>query len=64
MIDEFDCDGCGKCMGVCEVEAIIKTSTGLGLSIAKELVKRMNGEISAKTEKNEFAIELSFPRSS
>ena len=26
MIDEFDCDGCGKCMGVCEVEAIIKTS--------------------------------------
>ena len=41
-----------------------KTSTGLGLSIAKELVKRMNGEISAKTEKNEFAIELSFPLSS
>ena len=34
-----------------------KTSTGLGLSIAKELVKRMNGEISAKTEKNEFIIE-------
>ena len=41
-----------------------KTSTGLGLSIAKELVKRMNGEISAKIEKNEFAIELSFPLSS
>ena len=41
-----------------------KTSTGLGLSIAKELVKRMNGEISAKTEKNEFAIALSFPLSS
>ena len=40
-----------------------KTSTGLGLSIAKELVRRMNGEISAKTEKNEFVIEMSFPLS-
>ena len=40
-----------------------KTSTGLGLSIAKELVKRMNGEISAKTEKNEFIIEMRFPLS-
>ncbi len=28
-----------------------KTSTGLGLSIAKELVKRMNGEISAKRQR-------------
>ena len=40
-----------------------KTSTGLGLSIAKELVRRMNGEIGAKTEKNEFIIEMSFPLS-
>ena len=40
-----------------------KISTGLGLSIAKELVKRMNGEISAKTEKNEFIIEMRFPLS-
>jgi signal transduction histidine kinase len=38
-----------------------KTSTGLGLSIAKELVKRMNGEIAAKLEKNEFIVEMSFP---
>ena len=45
--------GCGK----------EQTSTGLGLSIAKELVKRMNGEISAKTEKNEFIIEMRFPLS-
>ena len=40
-----------------------KTSTGLGLSIAKELVRRMNGEIGAKIEKNEFIIEMSFPLS-
>ena len=36
-----------------------KTSTGLGLSIAREFVKRMNGEIGAKIEKNEFIVEMS-----
>ena len=34
-----------------------KTSTGLGLSIAKELVSRMDGEIEAKIEKKEFIVE-------
>ena len=38
-----------------------KTSTGLGLSIAREFVRRMNGEIGAKIEKNEFIVEMSFP---
>lgn len=38
-----------------------KTSTGLGLSIAREFVRRMNGEIGAKIEKNEFIVEISFP---
>ena len=38
-----------------------KTSTGLGLSIAREFVRRMNGEISAKIEENEFIVEMSFP---
>lgn len=38
-----------------------KTSTGLGLSIAKELVRRMNGEIDAKIEKNEFIVDMRFP---
>jgi signal transduction histidine kinase len=38
-----------------------KTSSGLGLSIAGEFVKRMNGEIEAKIEKNEFIVEMSFP---
>lgn len=37
-----------------------RTSTGLGLSIAKELVRRMNGEIHAKTENGEFIVEMSF----
>ena len=38
-----------------------KTSTGLGLSIARELVSRMNGEIEAKIEKEEFIVEMRFP---
>ena len=38
-----------------------KTSTGLGLSIASEFAKRMNGEIEAKIEGNEFIVELRFP---
>ena len=37
-----------------------KTSTGLGLSIARELVSRMNGEIEAKIEKEEFIVEMRF----
>ena len=37
-----------------------KTSTGLGLSIARGLVKSMNGEIGAKIEENEFIVEMSF----
>ncbi|MEE0273570.1 MAG: sensor histidine kinase, partial [Coprococcus eutactus] len=36
-------------------------STGLGLSIAKELVSRMDGEIEAKIEKKEFIVEMNFP---
>lgn len=38
-----------------------KASTGLGLSIAKELVLRMNGEIEAKIVKDEFCVEMRFP---
>ena len=37
-----------------------KTSTGLGLSIAREFVRRMNREIGAKIEENEFIVEMSF----
>ena len=37
-----------------------KTSTGLGLSIAREFVRRMNGEIGAKIEENEFIVEMSY----
>ena len=40
--------------------ARIKTSTGLGLSIAREFVRRMNGEIGAKIEENEFIVEMRF----
>ena len=37
-----------------------KTSTGLGLSIAREFVRRMNGEIGAKIEENEYIVEMRF----
>ncbi len=37
-----------------------KTSTGLGLSISREFVRRMNGEIGAKIEENEFIVEMRF----
>ena len=39
-----------------------KNSTGLGLSIAKELVIRMNGRIDAKVEGDVFGIEIEFPK--
>lgn len=39
-----------------------KNSTGLGLSIAKEFVLRMNGSIEAKLEGNEFSIAINFSR--
>ena len=35
-------------------------STGLGLSIAKELVERMNGNITAGVEDNLFIIKIKF----
>ncbi len=38
-----------------------KTSTGLGLSIAKEFTERMNGEILAFLENGYFGIEMRFP---
>uniref|UniRef100_UPI004056D573 sensor histidine kinase n=1 Tax=Agathobacter sp. TaxID=2021311 RepID=UPI004056D573 len=38
-----------------------KNSTGLGLSIAKEFVIRMNGEITARVEGEEFQMEIRFP---
>ena len=38
-----------------------RTSTGLGLAIAKELIYRMGGEIGARIEGNEFIIEIVFP---
>ena len=39
-----------------------RTSTGLGLSIAKELVLRMEGEIWARVEGDEFMVEIQFPK--
>lgn len=39
-----------------------RTSTGLGLSIAKELVLRMEGGILAKVEGDEFMVEIQFPK--
>ncbi|MCI8407703.1 MAG: HAMP domain-containing histidine kinase [Lachnospiraceae bacterium] len=38
-----------------------KNSTGLGLSIAKEFVLRMNGTIVAQLEEQEFSIIMKFP---
>ena len=37
------------------------TSAGLGLSIAKGLVERMGGEISADLKENVFTVEIRFP---
>lgn len=39
-----------------------KNSTGLGLSIAKEFILRMNGEVWAELEESEFSIVIYFPR--
>lgn len=38
-----------------------QASTGLGLSIAKEFVYRMNGEIAATIEEDEFCVTIKFP---
>lgn len=42
-------------------DARSRASTGLGLSIAKELVLRMKGSISASVQDNIFTIKISFP---
>lgn len=39
-----------------------KTSTGLGLSIARELVVRMRGEIKAEVAEGEFRMVICFPK--
>ena len=41
-------------------EARSVTSSGLGLSIAKELVERMDGKIHAQIEDNRFCINISY----
>lgn len=41
-------------------EARSVTSSGLGLSIAKELVERMDGKINAQIEDNKFCINISY----
>lgn len=41
-------------------EARSVTSSGLGLSIAKELVERMGGKINAQIEDNRFCINISY----
>lgn len=38
-----------------------RTSNGLGLSIAKEFVVRMHGEITARIEGTKFCVEVAFP---
>ena len=42
-------------------EARSKNSTGLGLSITKGFVLKMNGEISAQMKGDWFSIHISFP---
>lgn len=42
-------------------EARNRNSTGLGLSIAREFVLRMNGEIKARVIGNEFCVEIALP---
>lgn len=39
-----------------------KTSTGLGLSIAKELVERMNGSINSAVKNHDFIILITFQK--
>lgn len=39
-----------------------KTSSGLGLSIAKEFVLQMHGEISARIEEKKFCVCIQFDK--